>query len=186
MHGELIKIGLESDGSGSAKVKGFGARFIRKLAEIRLRSVDDEESAPSVPCIWSVDCPNVDILLLRPTDRGVEIWAPKVKTSAKVINSGREQEDGAPVRGRRPALHQVQKCEIRARERAPATERDAQRFGSKFMVVGKILGEHSGTVARVGYRNVGGIRLGIEKRLQIAPLIGDTPVQRIVNQNGEV
>src|SRR2546430_2315217 len=30
------------------------------------------------------------------------------------------------------------------------------------------------------------IRLGIEKRLQIAPLIGDTPVQRIVNQNGEV
>ncbi len=54
------------------------------------------------------------------------------------------------------------------------------------MVVGEILGDHGGAIARIGHRNVGGVRLGSEKRFQIVPLVGDDTVQRIVNKNGEI
>jgi len=38
-------------------------------------------------------------------------------------------------------------------------------LGCEFVVVGEILGQHRSAIARVGYRNVGGIGLGGEKRL---------------------
>ncbi len=45
VRGEFIKIGLEGDGRAGAKIIGFGARFIRELAKIRLRPESEEESA---------------------------------------------------------------------------------------------------------------------------------------------
>src|SRR5260370_4313072 len=80
----------------------------------------------------------------------------------------------------------IQKGEIGARERASAADRDAQCLGGEFMVVGEILGDQGGAIARIGHRNVGGVRLGSEKRFQIVPLVGDNAVQRIVNKNGEI
>ena len=68
VRGEFIKIGLEGDGRAGPKIIGFGARLIRELAKIRLRPESEEESARPVPRVWSIDRPNVDILLLRATD----------------------------------------------------------------------------------------------------------------------
>ena len=68
MRGEFIEIRFEGDGRAGAKIEGFGARFIRELAKIRLRSESEEESARPMPRVWSIDRPNVDILLLRAAD----------------------------------------------------------------------------------------------------------------------
>src|SRR4029077_10409091 len=105
MRGELVKIGLQRDGLRDAEIEGFSACCIREFGKVRLRSVGDEESAPAMPRIRSVDCPNVDILLLRAADRRIEIGRPGPKISAKIVNAGREQEYGMPVRGGRPPLH---------------------------------------------------------------------------------
>src|SRR5260370_1105721 len=71
-----------------AEIIGFGARFIRELAEIRLRSGNEEESARPVPRVRCIDRPDVDILLLRATDGGIEIRAPEIKISAKIVDPG--------------------------------------------------------------------------------------------------
>ena len=71
MRGELVKIGLQRDGLRDAEIEGFSACCIRELGKVRLRSVGNEESAPAMPRIRSVDCPNVDILLLRAADRRI-------------------------------------------------------------------------------------------------------------------
>jgi len=63
VHGELIKIGLDGDGRAGAEIKRLGARCIRKLAKIRLCSGGEKESAPPVSGVWSIDGPNINILL---------------------------------------------------------------------------------------------------------------------------
>src|SRR6267378_7313700 len=176
MHREFIQIWLEGDGRAGTEIIGFGARFIRELAKTRLRPESEEESARPVPRVRSIDRPNVDILLLRATDGGIEIRAPGPKISAKIVDPGRDQENGSPVRRRRQPLHQIQKRQIGTRERTPTADGEAQSLGRKFMVVGEILGEHGGAIAGVGYRNISSVRLAGEKRLQIAPLVCDVAV----------
>jgi len=68
MSRELVEIRLQRDGLRDAEIEGFGASFIREFGKVRLRSVGDEKSAPPMPGIRRVDCPNVDILLLRAAD----------------------------------------------------------------------------------------------------------------------
>src|SRR5260370_42457959 len=99
-----------------------------------------------MPRVRSVDCPNVDILLLRAADGGIKIRGLRPKISAKIVDAGREQDYGAPVRGRWPSFHHIQKREIGARELTPAAERQAQSLGHNILVGGEILDEHRGTL----------------------------------------
>ncbi len=186
MESEFIKIRLEGDGLAGAEIIGLSARFIRKLAKVRLRPGNEKESARPVPRIGSIDGPNVDILLLRAADGGIEIHRPIPEISPEIVDAGREEEDGTPVRGSRQALHQIKKSEIGTGEGTSVAERQAQSLGGEFVVVGEILGDHGGAVAGVGHGDICSVRLVEEKGFQIAPLVGDDVVERIVDQDGEV
>src|SRR5713226_8223789 len=113
VHSELIKIGLEGNRSAGAEIIGFSACFFGKPAEVRLPTKGEEESARPVPGIGSVDGPDVDVLLLRALKCRIHIRTRR-EISPEVVDPRRDKQNGAPIRRRRPPLHQVQKREIRA------------------------------------------------------------------------
>src|SRR5258708_29161867 len=102
MSRELVEIRLQRNGLCDAEIEGFGASFIREFSKVRLRSVGDEKSAPPMPGIRRVDCPNVGILLLRTADGGIEIRGLGPKIPAKIVNPRREQQYGGPDTGATP------------------------------------------------------------------------------------
>src|SRR5262245_36087772 len=64
VHADFIEIRLESDRLTETKVVRLRPRFIGKTAHVGLRVERTKCAAAKVPCVWGVDRPDVDVLLL--------------------------------------------------------------------------------------------------------------------------
>src|SRR5579864_7627434 len=162
---DFVEVRLQRDRTIEGQVIGFGAGFFRELAEIGLGIEDAEKSTADMTPTGIVDGPDVDVVFLGALDSGVEIGVQGIETSAEVIDTGGNHDDGGAViaRGRGPALNPVLQRKIRTRESAQAADGNAQGFSSQCAVLGEVLGDHGGAVARISYGDLRSFWLRIDE-----------------------
>ena len=131
--------------------------------------------------------PDVRVLDLGAPDQGVDVGkdGPLVPPGEE-IDPRRDQEDGAPLSGLRPASEQVHRRHVGAGGGPRRSHGRAQGAPGRLVVRREVLGQRRHAEAEVPHGDVGRRRQRHDELPEVVPVVGGAAGDRVVDEDRQV
>src|SRR4029077_2257126 len=116
----FVKVGLERYRTIEGQIVRFRSSLFREPAEIRLGVENAEVATTEMVAARIIDRPYVDVFFLGAFDGALQVGIHRIKTAAKIIDSGGNHDDGGAMiaGGRGPTFEPILQGQIRTGKRA--------------------------------------------------------------------